>query len=104
MKSRLVLICLALAVFGHSRVQAQDTHARHGEFTCFFGVLHAHCVLSPDFSPRPSNFSQFVALVGTNDPARFNIPNGPVAAWMRAAQLGRLDFLALTDHVHGPES
>jgi hypothetical protein len=41
--------------------------------------------------------------VNSNNPARFNIPNGPFEAWREAALQARLDFLALTDHVHGEE-
>lgn len=82
---------------------AQDTHASHQGLRCFFGSLHAHSVLSPDFGPRPSNNSQFLALVNSNSPARFGIPNGPFEAWREAALQARLDFLALTDHVHGEE-
>jgi hypothetical protein len=71
---------------------------------CYLGVLHAHTVLSPDFQPKPSNVAAFKQLVSSNSEARFAIANGPFAAYKRAAELGKLDFLAVTDHVHGPES
>lgn len=71
---------------------------------CYFGTLHAHTVLSPDFKPRPSNNIQYLEDINSNTPARFAIPNGPYLAYKRAADLGKLDFLAITDHVHGEES
>jgi hypothetical protein len=84
-------------------VHAQDTHATHQGLTCFFGSLHAHSVLSPDFEPRPTNVNQFLTLVNSNNPARLSIRNGPFEAWREAALQAKLDFLALTDHVHGEE-
>jgi len=72
---------------------------------CYFGVLHAHTVLSPDFLPQPGNINQFKQLVAsTADESRFQIPNGPYLAYRRGAEAAKLDFLALTDHVHGPEN
>ncbi|MGH9947172.1 MAG: hypothetical protein ACRD6X_08240, partial [Pyrinomonadaceae bacterium] len=59
--------------------------------------------MSPDFQPQPSNTSAFRQLLLTNSDQRFTISNGPFAAYKRAADLGKLDFLAVTDHVHGPE-
>jgi hypothetical protein len=97
-----ILTLVTLASFA-TPLNAQDTHATFQGMKCFFGSLHSHSVLSPDFSPQPGNFNQFVSLVGSNSPARFDIANGPVAAWRRAALAAKLDFLALTDHLHGPE-
>jgi hypothetical protein len=71
---------------------------------CYFGVLHSHSVLSPDFQPQPANYNQFRQLVDSNSEARFQIPNGPYLAYKRAADAAKIDFLALTDHVHGPEN
>lgn len=92
--------------FTSTRIEPLPTfqnHSTHQGMTCFFGVLHAHGVLSPDFLPRPQNMQQFIALVGSNSPNRFNILNGPIAAWREAALDAKLDFLALTEHAHGPE-
>lgn len=71
---------------------------------CYLGVMHAHTVLSPDFQPQPANETEFRNLLLLNSDQRFSIANGPFAAYKRAADLGKLDFLAITDHVHGPES
>ncbi len=81
----------------------QDTRPTEGDFRCYFGVLHSHCVLSPDYKPQPTDRDAFVALVGGTDEDRFSIPGGPMEAWTVAADEGKVDFLALTDHVHGPE-
>jgi hypothetical protein len=70
---------------------------------CYLGVLHAHSALSPDFRPKPTDKATFLQLVKSNSNERFLIPNNPYQAYMRAADLGKLDFLAITDHVHGPE-
>lgn len=70
---------------------------------CYLGVLHSHTVLSPDFRPKPSNMNDFKLLLLTNSAERLATPNGPFAAYKRAADFGKLDFLAVTDHVHGPE-
>ena len=71
---------------------------------CYFGVMHAHSVLSPDFRPQPGNYNQFRQLAAsTTGDERFQIQNGPFLAYKRAADAGKLDFLAITDHVHGPE-
>jgi hypothetical protein len=102
MKTLLVVLLLALDSYG-TAAPFRQTHATFGGMTCYFGVLHAHCVLSPDFLPRPSNFAQYAALVNSTNPARFAIPDGPVAAWERAAGPAKLDFLALSDHLHGKE-
>ncbi len=70
---------------------------------CYLGVMHAHTALSPDFQPQPSNTVSFQQLLLSNSDQRFGLANGPYAAYKRAADLGKLDFLAVTDHVHGPE-
>jgi len=70
---------------------------------CYLGVMHAHTVLSPDFQPQPADQNDFEQLLLSNSAQRFAIANGPYAAYKRAADLGKLDFLAVTDHVHGPE-
>jgi hypothetical protein len=99
MKRRWFTIAL-LALAGLARTAAaQDTRATHLEFTCLFGSLHSHSVLSPDFQPRPPDMDLFRALVAGSSPERFEIPDGPVAAWQRAAVTGQLDFLALSEHM-----
>jgi hypothetical protein len=70
---------------------------------CYLGAMHAHSVLSPDFRPRADNVQQFKQLVNSTSDQRFAIPNNPFLAYKRAADVGKLDFFAITDHVHGPE-
>lgn len=80
---------------------AQD-RIQVGGFNCYYGVLHAHSVLSPDFSPALSR-TDLIAAVSLSNPDRLQLANGPLQAWTRAADAAKLDFLALTEHVHGPE-
>ncbi len=98
-----LLVGAAVLAWSGSRLHAQETRPEEGDLKCFFGVMHAHSVLSPDFVPQPPNRNAFVSLVGSQSQDRFSIPNGPVAAWTTAADQAKLDFLALTEHVHGPE-
>jgi hypothetical protein len=70
---------------------------------CYLGTMHAHTVLSPDFRPKPANMQQFRQLVDSTSEDRFAILHNPFQAYKRAADVAKLDFLAVTDHVHGPE-
>src|SRR5262245_12907202 len=97
-----VLSAIILGLCVAANFGSQDSRPTDGDFKCYFGVLHSNTVLSPDFEPQPDR-DQLASLVASNDPARFTIPNGPMAAWERAADQAKLDFLALTDHIHGPE-
>src|SRR5688572_4266033 len=92
--------CLVWLLYPAAAAHGQDTRPTQGDLKCFFGTLHAHCVLSGDFSPR-GNRRELADLLATSSPDRFNIPNGPMAAWTHAATQSKIDFLALTDHYHG---
>lgn len=93
----------ALLLFSFSIDHIKATPITFQGKKCYLGVLHAHSVLSPDFQPQPPNVAAFKQLLNSNGEERFAIANGPLAAYKRAADLGKLDFLAITDHVHGPE-
>lgn len=99
---RLLIGLLFVSLFQPLMIYSQPVS--YQGLNCYFGVLHAHSVLSPDFEPQPANYNQFKQLVNSNNNNRFQIPNGPFLAFRRAADFGKVDFLALTDHVHGPEN
>lgn len=101
--TRLLCPLYALLIFLNAVYFIDAASVRFNGKNCYMGVLHAHTVLSPDFRPRPSNMGAFRQLLLSESDERFAIPNGPLAAYKRAADFGKLDFLAVTDHVHGPE-
>lgn len=96
---RILTFLVFLTVFN----EVGATPISHEGKNCYLGVMHAHTVLSPDFQPQPPNTVSFQQLLLSNSDQRFALANGPYAAYKRAADLGKLDFLAVTDHVHGPE-
>lgn len=101
MSAQRMPLSLALCLAATTATLAQTTRPSEGEFTCYFGALHSHTALSPDFRPKAKRTPLITLLAGNSDD-RFTLKNGPMAAWKRAADKAKLDFLALTDHLHGP--